>query len=348
MAITYTESWAQSFSEDSDNREVTVEYHVSSDGDPVTAFNYKTATHATTGAPFPAKGQQRSEDTRYRLHRFSAPQNEGPRYAIVSTVWKVGPFGGDQTEDDPLNTPTRYRWRPVTETAPTDQAYDAGGKFIPLLNSAGDPFSGTVTGFTNSYIIEATRNEASFDQAFAVSFQNKLNQAAFQIAGTTLQAGEALCTGIFPPSDYTLDTEVTPYVPVTYQFTVRERLTLTGGGRVTAFCHRILDQGRRGWIEAGALTRVPIYDTNGGDVQNPTPVSTDVPLDKGVPIGEPGDGGKRYYSVHTDFNPDDGKGWAVNNQVAVPPLLAQDKTTSGVTFLYYRKHISTDFSGLNL
>lgn len=339
MAITYTESWAQSFNEDLDTREVTVEYHIRSTSDPVTVFNYKTATHATTGAPFPAKGQQRAEDTNYRLHRYTAPRNAGPRYAVVSTVWKVGPFGGDLTEDDPLSNPVQYRWRPITETEPTD--IDADGN--PLLNSAGDQFGTPVTGFYNSYIVEAIRNESAFNPVFAVSFQNKVNQTNFTLAGQNIIAGEALCTGIFPSGSYTLDS---PFVPVTYQFKIRERLTLSGGNRITSFVHRILDQGRRGWTYAGQ--KVAIYDRNGtGGLENPSPVAFDVPLDQGVPAGEPGDEGKNFWSIDGDFDPPD-RGWSKNNKVSVPPLLAQDKTNNGVTFLYYKKHQTTDFSGLNL
>lgn len=340
MAITYTESWSQSFSEDLDTRELTIELHVVSDDDVLTTFNYQTATHATSGAAFPNKGDFRGEDPRYRLHRYSAPSFEGPRYAKVSTVWKTGPFGGEQEEDDPLNVGTRYRWRPVTQSEPTDA--DADGN--PLLNSAGDPFAGTVPGYINTYIVEATRNEAAFDPAFAVSFQNKINQAAFQLAGQAINAGEALCTGIFPPSDYKLDDE---YVPVTYQFEIRERLTLFNGQRLTAFCHRILDQGRRGWIYG--TSKVAIYDRN-GELSNPSPVAQDVPLDEGVPIGEPADSGKNFWSINPEFDPPD-RGWEKNNRVSVPPLLAQDKSNdvnNPVTFLYYKRFQETDFSGLNL
>lgn len=337
MAITYTESWAQSFGEDTDTREVSIEYHVVSDDAVLTSWNYKTATHATSGAAFPIKGQPRLEDPRYRLHRFSSPQFEGPRYARVQTVWKVGPFGGTETEDDPLSAPVRYRFRPVTNSETTDA--DANGNF--LLNSAGDVL--TAEGHYNSYVLEAIRNESVFDPAFAVALHNRVNQSTLQIVGKTLQPGEALCTGIFPENEWTLQDE---YVPVVYQFEVRDRYRLFSGNRVTAFSHRMLDQGRRGWIHGPR--KVAIHHRN-GDIPNPTPVGEDVLLDLGVPLGEPDEGGRDWWSVDPDFAPDVGKGWEPNMQVLVPPLLAIDKDPdTKATWLYYARYAETDMSGLNL
>lgn len=352
MPLTYTESWEKAFSESTTDREITTEAHIVGDASTlVTPFNYATATEETSGAAFPVIGQFRTENPRYRLHRRSAPTNEGPRYAKVQLVWRTGKFGGNEASDDPLNAPIRYRFRPVTNGEPTDVAYDANGDLIvPITNSAGDPFSSPVQGSYNSYIFEAVRNEAAFDPAFAISFQDKLNQGNFTFAGKTIQPGEALCTGIFPSGGYTLQDE---YVSVTYQFEVRERLTLQDGSRAPAFVHRLLDQGRQGWIhgDGGPFRKVAIHHRN-GEVPNPTPVSYDVLLNAGVPVNEPADNAKDWWSVDPAFNPQNGKGWEPNSQVSVPDLLAIDQNFNNpdrpVTWLLYRKHKETDFSGLNL
>lgn len=339
MAITFTESWSQPFSDTLDSREVRIAFHVVDDTNPLTAVTYKSSTNATTGVPFPSKGDVWANDTRYRLHSLSAPEFKGPRYAVVTGSYKTGPFGGTEEEDDPFASPTRYRWRPVSQSAQRDT--DADGN--PILNSAGDPFSNPVQGFLNTYIVEATRNEPAFNSPMAVQSQNTVNADSFTLAGNTIQPGEALCTGIFPSSAYTLSQE---YVEVTYQFEIRERLTLSGGARVTAHVHRIMDAGRQAFIRG--LAKVAIYNTNGDGVE-PSLVSNDVPLDRGAPIGEPGDSGKNYWSVEPEFDPPEGKGWEVNPQVTAPPLLAIDKdATSGVTFLYYKKHITANFGGFNL
>lgn len=344
MAITYTESWEKSFSESRNDREVTVEFHVVSDDAVLTPWNYQLATEATSGAAFPPPGAVRPEDPRYFLDRRSAPSFEGPRYAVVTAVYRIG-SGGPSSEDDPLNQPTRYRFRPITNSESTDT--DALGN--PLLNSAGDPFGQSVQGSYNSYIVEAARNEAAFDPAIAVSYHNKLNQATFQLAGKTINPGEALCTGIYPTSAYTLQD---PYVEVTYSFEIRERLTLRDGTRVPAFVYRLLDQGRQAWI-AEDDKKVGIYLRN-GKKPNPAPVQSDILLDNGAPIGEPNDGGNTYWSVDPGFDPKRGKGWAQRPQVIVPPLLAIERIpVSGdeqktVSWLIYQKYIETDFNGLNL
>lgn len=347
MAITYTESWAQSFSESTDSRSITLELHVVSDDAVLTAVNYKTATHATTGALFPLIGTPLANtlliEPSYTLRSRSAPSFEGPRYATVQCVYERGPFGGNEENDDPLTNPVRYRFREVTNAEPTDA--DAEGN--PLLNSAGDPFASPVNTYYNSYILEATRNEAVFNAPLAVSYHNKINLGGFQIAGISLNPGEVLCTGISPPSEYKLND---PYVPVTYKFEIRERLRLSDGTRLTSFIHRILDQGRRAYTAEGV--KVAIYDRN-GDVPNPTPVVSDVLLDEGWPSTPDGaDPATTWWSIDPSFNPDIGKGWAKNSQIASPPLVAIDRRTDAdkppVTWLFYRKYEETDFSGLNL
>lgn len=339
MAITFTESWSQPFSDTLDTRTVSIAFHVVDDTNPLTAVSYRSSTNATSGVPFPSKGDVWGLDTRYRLHSLSAPEFKGPRYAVVTGTYKTGPYGGAEEEEDPFARPTQYRWRPVTQSAQAD--LDADGN--PILNSAGDPFSNPVQGFFNTYIVEATRNEPAFNSPMAVQTQNTVNADSFQLAGNTIQPGEALCTGIFPGSAYTLSQE---YVEVTYQFEIRERLTLNGGARVTAHVFRVADKGRQGWIHGG--NKVAIYNTN-GDGSDPSLVSNDIPLDQGVPIGEPGDAGANYMSVEADFDPDNGKGWVINPQVTVPPLLAINKDgNSGVTFLYYKKYGTMNFGGLNL
>jgi len=342
MAITYTESWDQSFNDTKDDRDVAVTLHVVSDAAVLNGSNVLTATHATSGAAFPSKGDAWPNNFRYRLHSRRAASFSGPRYAKVQLIYKTGPFGGEEATDDPLQAPVRYRWRPITQGEPTDIDIDGN----PIINSAGDPFANPVQGFLNSYILEATRNEAGFNQQQAVMFQNAINSTAIQFGGSTIEAGEAKCTGIYPANDFTL---VDEYVPVTYQFEIRERLTLGDGRRITSFVHRILDQGRQAWLYDGS--KVPIYNRN-GTIANPTPVTRDVPLDRGVPIGEPGDGGETYYSVEVNFNPPD-RGWSDNpqesNKVNEPPLLAIDKDPdSGITFLYYKKHKELNFASLGL
>ena len=352
MAITYTESWEKAFGESTSDREITTTAHVVGDASTVvTPFNYYTATEATSGALLPILGQQRAENPRYRLHRRSAPVNEGPRYVTVQLVWRTGKFGGSESTDDPLNAPTQYRFRPVTNGEPTDVAFGATGvRDVPIVNSAGDPFTSPVQGSYNSYIFEAVRNEANFDPAFAISFQDKLNQGNFTFGGKSIQPGEALCTGIFPAGGYTLEDE---YVAVTYQFEVRERLTLKDGSKVSAFVHRLLDKGRQGYIHGagGPFRKVAIHHRN-GETPNPQPISYDVLLNEGVPVNEPADNAKDWWSVDPEFDPANGKGWEPNTQVSVPDLLAIDKNADNpdrpVTWLIYRKHQETDFSGLNL
>lgn len=333
MAIVYTDSWEASRNDSYDSREFgTIATVVTTAGEVLTPINVPTATHATTGVPLPFVGQQSLQDPRYYVQSVSAPRFKGPRYAEVGISYRLGRGSGEQENEDPLSNPVRYRDRNGITSEATDA--DVNGK--PLLNSAGDPFSGTVQTNISAIYTDAIRNETSYDRPQAISFTNKVNADVFTVAGSVIQPGEAYCLGIQPESEYTLQDT---YVPVVYSFEFRERLTLQNGDRVTAFIHRLLDKGRRAWIYSDEI--VDIYHKN-DDGTEPSAASSDVLLNgAGIPLDE-----ASHVSIAPNFDPPD-RGWVEPANKAPNATRDVDPETMA-NFLLYEKHFTANFGALGL
>jgi hypothetical protein len=332
MAITYTIGWSHSRDDSLDDREFGSTAVIIGDSSTVlTPANIFTAVHASTSAAFPAINSRSAYDNEYYLHRRSAPVFKGPRFAEVQLVYRRGRGSGREETDDPLAAPVRYRWRFGT----TSEATDADVNGNPLLNSAGDPFADTIQTDIGSLFVDAIRNEAAFDPQYALSYLNKINSDAFQIAGQGIQPGQALCKGI-TPAEYTLQSN---YVEVTYSMELRGYFP---GTKFTQFIHRLMDKGRRGWIYQDQLVDIGLRGDS-GDNADTIPVGDDVPLVNGIPMED-----DKYVGVAANFDPDDGRGWADQGVRRAPDATRHVNQKTGVNFLLYGKHDTVPFGGLGL
>lgn len=337
MPIVYTQSWEASRSDTLDSREFgTIITVVATAGEVLNPVNVTTATHATSGAPLPTLNSTSPLDTRYYVRSVSFPRFDGPRYATISVTYGLGKGSGKEEEEDPLNASLRYSVRNGVSTEATDADVDGNA----LLNSAGDPFAGTVQTNISALFIDVTRNESAFNLQQAIAFTNKVNSGQFSLAGYPINPGEAYCVGIQPATQYSLgDT----FVEVVYSFELRERLTLANGGRVTAFIHRLLDQGKRGWatIPGGGGDSVRLDDiaVGGGENIDPSPVSSDVLLDgNGQPLEKTAFQGME----------DNWEAWAAPPANKAPNAIRDVNPNTNATFLLYDKHFTANFAGLGL
>ena len=334
MAIVYTDSWEASRGDSYDSREFgTIATIITTAGETLNPVNVKTAVHQTTSIPLPIVGLQSTLDTRYYVQSVSFPRFEGPRFATVAISYRLGRGSGEQENEDPLSNPVRYRVRNGISSETTDA--DVNGK--PLLNSAGDPFSGTVQTNVSAIYIDVIRNEATYNLPQSIAFTNKVNADAFSLAGYPIQSGEAYCLGIQPEADFKLDDT---YVPVVYSFELRERLTLQDGTRVTAFIHRLLDKGRRAWMYSGEI--VDIYHKN-DDGTDPSAVTNDVLLNgAGIPLEQ-----DSHISIAPNFDQDAGRGWLEPPDKAPDAVRDVDPNTMA-NFLLYEKHFTANMGELGL
>lgn len=337
MAIEYTQSWEASRSDTLDSREFgTVITVVATAGEVLNPVNVTTATHATTGAPLPVLNSVSPLDPRYYVRSISFPRFDGPRYATLGVSYGLGKGSGREEEEDPLSVPLRYSVRNGVSGEATDA--DVNGK--ALLNTAGDPFSGTVQTNVSALFIDVTRNETAYNLPQAIAFTNKTNADQFSLAGYPINPGEAYCVGIQPTGQYSLgDT----FVEVVYSFELRERLTLANGDRVTAFIHRLLDQGKRGWASTpgggGDSVRLVDIAVGGGVNAEPSPVSSDVLLDgKGSPL-------EKDSFVGVD---DEWEAWVEPPEEKAPNAVRDVNEDTNATFLLYQKHFTANFAELGL
>lgn len=335
MAIVYTNSWEATRSDSYDSRTFgTVAVVVSTDETTLTPVNVLNATHATTGVPLPSVGQQSDLDTRYFVQQVSVPRFDGPRYATVSITYGLGKGSGEKESEDPLVAPTRFRVRNGVSGEKTDA--DIRGR--PLLNSAGDPFAGTIQTNISAIYIDVIRNESAYNLPQAISFANKINADVFSLAGYPINPGEAYCLGIQPERDYTL---LDTYVPVVYSFELRERLTLNNGGRKTAFIHRILDQGKRAWasVPGGEGDSLRIDDIATGETANPIQVSSDVLLNgNGQPLES-----DSFIGMNNNW-----EAWDAPPENKAPHAVRDTVAATGATFMLYDKHYEANFGSLGL
>ncbi len=208
-----------------------------------------------------------------------------------------GPFAGH-----PLNTPARsggdpqqnpniepnpvsrrpiIQWSMIPLEAP--MVCDANGK--PVVNSAGQPFTGRRAKEKKIRRLQITRNELTFDQLYLDRFVETVNLTAFYDYG----AGCALMSDINARSAY--EGSVGKYWEVTYVIDIKRRYpvgpTYVLPGSATPvlpstfspWCELIVDAGREN--ELGN----PLVDTKG------RPASHDMPLNgdgfQNLPFGTP-------------------------------------------------------------
>lgn len=336
MAIVYTTSWEGEGSDSYDSREFSrIATVISNAGEVLTPVNVKTATHETSSAPLPKVGDQSDLDTRYYVQSVR-PRILGPHIASVGISYKLGKGSGEQENEDPLTNPVRYRIRNGINGEPTDADVDGN----PLLNSAGEPFSGTVQTEIAAIYIDIIRNEPSYNLPQAIAYTNRVNADVFTLAGYPINPGEAYCLGIQPEGDFKLDDT---YVPVVYSFEIRDRLTLQNGGRETAFIHRIMDKGRRGWANTpgggGDSVRLVEIAVDNGLGQDPSPVSSDVQLDgNGQPLDK-----TSYIGIDAQFEE-----WIAPDAEKAPNATRDLVAATSTTFLLYNKHFTANMGNLGL
>ena len=339
MAIVYTTSWEADRSDTYDSREFSqIATVIATAGETLTPVNIKTATHQTTGAVLPDVGSQSDIDSRFYVQAVR-PRISGPRFASVGLSYRLGKGSGEQEEEDPLNNPVRYRIRNGVSGDTTDA--DVNGN--PLLNSAGDPFNGTVQTNIAAIYVDVIRNESAYNLPNAIGYTNKVNEDNFTLAGYPINPGEAYCLGIQPEGDYKLNDD---YVTIVYSFEIRERYTLQNGNRVTAFIHRLLDQGKRGWAygEDGGEEIGDICPKNGGD-SLPSAVTSDVVLDgQGTPLEK-----DSYVTPNPNFDQGGGRGWQPQAAPGKAPNAVRDvDPNTAATFLLYEKYLTATMGGLGL
>jgi len=309
---------------------------VATAGEVLNPVNVTTATHATTGFPLPVLNSVSPLDSRYYVRSISFPRFDGPRYATIGVTYGLGKGSGKEEEEDPFSVPLRYSVRNGVSSESTDA--DVNGK--ALLNTAGDPFAGTVQTNISALFIDVVRNEAAFNLPQAIAFTNKTNADQFSLAGYPINPGEAYCVGIQPSGQYSLNDT---FIEVVYSFELRERLTLANGNRVTAFIHRLLDQGKRGWANApsggeGDSVRLMDIAVDNGVGADPSPVSSDVLLNEGKPLEE-----DSFIGIDAEF-----EAWADPPENKAPNATRDVNADTGATFLLYQKHFTANFAGLGL
>lgn len=342
MAIVYTLSWETNLSVSNDSREFgKIAYVVATAGETLDEFNVLGARHVTTNALLPQLNTPSSTDPRYYVQRVSAPRFDGPRAAEVAISYRLGKGSGEQEEEDPLSVPLRYRVRNGVSGEPTDS--DVNGK--PLVNSAGDPFSGTVNTNISALYIDVVRNEGAYDLNRAYQFTNTINGDGFVLAGYAIRPGEAYCLGIEPEREFKLND---PYVPVVYSFELRPLRTLANGNEANQFIHRLLDQGQRAWGygSGGGDYELAQIHHKAGDGTDITPVSSDVLLSgDGTPLDQSG-----YVTTNPNFDQEDNKGWEpqVGGNDKAPNAERDVDANTGATFLLYQKFKTSNFSELGL
>lgn len=335
MPINYTIGWNASRLDSNDSREFGLIATVVATGSTVlTPANVYSGTEQTTGAPFPQLNQPSTTvDPRYFVQSISAPRFDGPHYAEVAISYRLGKGSGEQEEEDPLSVPLKYRVRNGVSGEVTDA--DVNGK--PLLNTAGDPFSGTVSTSLSALYVDVVRNESTYDLQQAYNITNKINSDNFALAGFSIRPGEAYCLAIEPEREYKLaDT----YVPVVYSFELRPLRKLANGQLETQFIHRIMDKGRRAWIFDAQ--KVDIFH-GPDDGQTISPVSDDVLLDEGKPKDQ-----DQYVSDAANFDPEAGRGWADPPKNLAPKAVRDKDDETGATFLLYQKYFEASFAQLGL
>lgn len=324
MAVTYTESWSGlGLDIGISARSATRKFLIHGATNETAAL---TATHVSSGVPLPLTlNQAHPRQGLLFLRRYSAPNFIGPKTCELTLYYEQGQASGTGSEPDPIDAATVYSVRAATTREPTD--VDADG--LPIVNSLGDAFTGTVQTTIQSVIVTATRNEVGFDPAFVETYVNRVNSDDFPWAGKIIGPGKALCTAITTPAGYTLEDG---FARVQYEFELRA-LFPTGQ---SAFKHRIMDQGRRAYANIsaeGAERPVEILDAEF------KPVATDVKLNgKGTVLDK-----SEYRFEGYDTN--NGGEWLDGPELDNAEVVT---STTGVKFLLFKQYQEVPFAGLNL
>lgn len=248
---------------------------------------------------------------------------------VAIGYYKVTFSYSDPTDQDfsggnPLTQPTKISWN----VGLTSEVFDRDIYGTAIANSAKDPFDRPAEAGVPELLLSVSRWEpAPFNVARAVSYIGTVNVAGTTVAGNRIEEGQCLCQNIAPIGEYTQSTR---YIEVVYQFQLRKQ----------GFDFRVLDQGKRGWINLGGryagLQQSEIFyapDTSRnqpGDQQ----ITDAVRLDgKGKPIDLKKFLGK-YNSDLLDGPP-------------LPPTVTVQQTPDAV-FLVYKIYPRSDFSVLGL
>jgi hypothetical protein len=182
-----------------------------------------------------------------------------PRQSDNPKVWEIRVEYDSETDDEeenPLDRPAVYAWSFQPATRAVWKDIDGHG----ILNSAGQYFDPPIEIDDSRPVLTVTRNEADFDPALAISYQDAVNDSDF----LGFDAGQAKVANISATSQFENDVA---YWQVQYEFHFRRE-----GWEL-----QILDQGRYAKV-GGKLVRIPEYDSAGNAIPN-SHVADPVPLD---------------------------------------------------------------------
>lgn len=196
-----------------------------------------------------------------------------------------GPFnwteqGGATTEaaaegqTDPFKVPIRVSFG--TAKYEREITLDMRGK--PIENNVGDPFDPPMKRDDSRGTLTLVRNEPTFNSQYVQTFKDTCNQDMFL---TIYKANTVKCADVTAEREYQADWGY--YWVVTYQFEIRESITLPDGTLITdGWNELVLNKGLRHYknpvIPSDGLTPIII---GGSPVTSPVPISVNGHYDPG-------------------------------------------------------------------
>ena len=163
----------------------------------------------------------------------------GPTFREVEINYSIGASPGSKHTGkaipNPLATPRKYKFTPVTETVKVDRDY-AGN---PLTSSAGQPFADGATKTINYRTLEVIEVRSNYSNTTAAAYENTTNDDTWTLTeiGVTIASGCAKCTAIVPMDEVT---SATTSIRVGYYFEIRgegHTLDITDQGTIAAIAN---------------------------------------------------------------------------------------------------------------
>jgi hypothetical protein len=161
-----------------------------------------------------------------------------------------------EQEENPLDRPLEIAWSFVKDKKLVDKDIDGNA----ILNSAWENFLEPIEVDDSRPTLTIVRNEAAFDPALAIDYQDAVNEDSFM----GFEPGQAKVCGISAASRFENNVR---FWEVTYEFEFRRE----------GWILRVKDMGMT--TRVGSITRCPIYENFEDGTGNAVEISTPVNLD---------------------------------------------------------------------
>ncbi|HEY7115130.1 MAG TPA: hypothetical protein VH475_01010 [Tepidisphaeraceae bacterium] len=258
-------------------------------------------------------------------------ENVGPAYYRVT--FSYADSSGTDGQTNPLVQPPEIQW----DVGIQSERFDRDVYGTAIMNSAGDPFDQPAESSVPVLNFTVTRWEPTpFNVARVLTYVSTTNDGPTTIMGNAFADGQILCTGIAPTGSYRLSAQA---IQIAYRFSIT---TAPSGWDA-----RILDQGMRGWRNAGGrnggqeqceILKLGNADRNEPNFQIQQPIRLN---GRGLPIDA---------SKYTDGGSVGGfTSGLVENPKAPPSTVKREITSDGLaTYLIYRVYRRSNFQSLGL